>query len=156
MWPAVTAEDNDHLKVSDRSMPEWGELLQTLKLSTKRTGRTVGGDLMTSSKQKDFLFSKCTLCWWEFEKVFIRQILHWQTVWFEMSSLKMTFHIIWAYNKTPYPLIWIPNGSDLFVEKGKKPFNPDVGKTFLHYLWETDRTVFTFLLNQSKTCFWPK
>lgn len=38
---AVTAEDNDHLKVSDRSVPECGELLKSLKLSTERTGRAV-------------------------------------------------------------------------------------------------------------------
>lgn len=72
MCPAVTAGGSDHLKVSDGSMTEWGELLETIAKSMKRTGRTVEGDLMTSYKQKDCLFSKCTLRWWEFEEVFIR------------------------------------------------------------------------------------
>jgi len=61
-------------------VPEWGELFETLKLSTKRTGRIKERDLMTAYKLKDPLFSKCTLCWREFEEVFIRQILHWQTL----------------------------------------------------------------------------
>jgi len=45
MWPAVRAEDNDNLKVSDRSALEWEELLKAFKLNTKRTSRTVEGDL---------------------------------------------------------------------------------------------------------------
>lgn len=35
MWSAVSVEDNDNLKVSDGSVPEWEELLETLKLSAK-------------------------------------------------------------------------------------------------------------------------
>lgn len=35
--------------------------------------------------------------------------------------------------------MWIPSGSDSFIEKGKTPSNPDAGKAFLYCLSQGDR-----------------